>query len=347
MLLLAIYTAVLLVGLMAPFEGYTRNDVRWAADGTGLQFVSSGIARSVSKPHKLHNRLVAAGQFSIEVWASPADAGQIGPARIVSYSADTRWRNFTVGQQGHALVVRLRTTRTNLNGSVPQTIVQDVFGVPGFRHIVVTYDGMHERVYIDGVVRATTADVHGSLRNWDDDHWLLIGNEHTASRPWRGAIRLLAIYDRVLAAGEVAVHHEARATHGAVGAVALYRFRESGRRVADESSVLPRVELDIPDVLEPVRPLLGLGFPTPKDLVLNLVLFVPVGFLAAHALRQRRVTARAAVMMSLALAAGLSLTAEVMQTLILSRSSELSDLVLNTAGAGIGASVIALRKRAS
>lgn len=343
------YAALLLVGLLAPFDWYTANDARWTPDGHGLQFVSAGIARSASRPAKLHERLIAAGRFSIEIWISPADQRQGGPARIVSYSESTQWRNFTIGQRGSDLAVRLRTTLNDLNGTDPQVTVKDVFAVPGFRHVVMTYDGAYERVYVDGTLRTTTDDVQGTLANWDAEHWLVVGNEHTADRPWRGVIRLLAIYDRVLGDGEVSGSYEglrqADAGHLTPAPLALYRFRQDGRRVVDESPVLPRVDLEVPDVLEPRRPLLAAGFPTPVDLALNLVIFAPLGALAIVALRQTGASTLRAVGMTLALAAALSCTAEVLQYFLVSRSSQLSDLVLNVGGGGVGAWLAVLGTR--
>jgi hypothetical protein len=347
--LLVAYAAVLLVGLLVPFDWYTTNGARWTPDGHGLQFVSAGVVRSVSRPAKLHERLVAAGRFSIELWVSPADQHQGGPARIVSYSEDTRWRNFTLGQGGSDLVVRLRTTRTDLNGTGPQVTAQGVFAVPGFRHIVTTYDGIHERVYVDGTLRTTSDDVQGTFANWDAEHWLVVGNEHTAGRPWRGVIRLLAIYDRVLGDGEVSGSYESlgqpEAAHLTLGPLALYRFRQDGRRVVDESPVLPRVDLEVPNVVEPRRPLLAVGFPTPVDLAVNLVIFAPLGALAILALRQTGASTLRTVGMTLALAAALSCTAEVLQYFLVSRASQLSDLVLNVGGGGVGAWLAVLGTR--
>ena len=50
-------------------------------------------------------------------------------------------RNFTLGQQGADLVIRLRTPQTGLNGSPLETIVDGVFATPSGRDIIVTYDG--------------------------------------------------------------------------------------------------------------------------------------------------------------------------------------------------------------
>jgi hypothetical protein len=49
-------------------------------------------------------------EITIEAWVMPADDIQDGPARIVSLSADTGNRNFTLGQTTDYYDARLRTT---------------------------------------------------------------------------------------------------------------------------------------------------------------------------------------------------------------------------------------------
>ncbi|GAG45344.1 unnamed protein product, partial [marine sediment metagenome] len=43
------------------------------------------------------------GQLTFEVWCRPANTVQKGPARIVSYSKNASYRNFTLGQAGGKL----------------------------------------------------------------------------------------------------------------------------------------------------------------------------------------------------------------------------------------------------
>ncbi len=50
-------------------------------------------------------------------------------------------RNFTLGQQGSDLVIRLRTPQTGPNGAPFQTFVEGVFATTAARDIVVSYDG--------------------------------------------------------------------------------------------------------------------------------------------------------------------------------------------------------------
>jgi hypothetical protein len=67
-------------------------------------------------------------------------------------------------------------------------------------HIVVTHDGVHAAVYING-------QLSGALQPWAGDcrvpgvranHRLVLGNEVTGTRPWFGAIYLFAVYNYAL-----------------------------------------------------------------------------------------------------------------------------------------------------
>jgi hypothetical protein len=202
----------------------------------------------------------------------------VDPPGSFPNSADAGARNFTIAQDGSALVVRLRSSETDDNG-MPQFEVPDVF-IPGeWRNIVVTYDFRDLCTYIDGRRRACRSSPAGDFSNWDPSHELSIGNEATAHRPWRGAISRVALYNRPLSAEDLA-HSRESAGHGLV---ALYSFTErSGRIVGD--SVPTGVPLMMPAVVEQGRQFLRRDFALAArpfrdyvvlDVVVNSLMFVP------------------------------------------------------------------------
>jgi hypothetical protein len=101
-------------------------------------------------PQNLTNDIVKTSQFSLGAIISSESADQSGPARIISLSADTGRRNFTLGQDGPDLIFRLRTPMTGENGVGPSLRVPSVFSTAKVRHIVITYDGTNLHVYVDG-----------------------------------------------------------------------------------------------------------------------------------------------------------------------------------------------------
>jgi VanZ family protein len=357
---LGAYVLVLLVMLLAPLDFYTRNGAMWMPAADGIAFTTPGIVRSTSPPVRLHADLTSSRGFTAEVWLTSHSAGQTGPARILSYSASTRSRNFTIAQDGNALVVRLRTPRTNDNG-IPEVKVPRVV-TPGRRqHVVVTYDLELLCVYVDGR-RTCTESLGGNLRRWDPSHHLLLGNEVAGNRPWLGTIFLVALYNQALASKDIERAHEAGLATAASltptateGLVALYRLTERAGTTIADSSNRPPVRLTIPITVEARRAFLSAESrlfswpPTPYailDGVLNLTMFVPLGLLSCTLLEARGWKPLTASIIVIATTAALSLGVESAQYFLMSRASERQDVILNVISAGIGAMVYwAARRR--
>lgn len=205
-----IYILALSIILLWPFDLHSLglvSEVAWISPNNGVEIQAVSGLRSVPFPMKLYNRLVGGEGVTVEAWVVPRDVAQDGPARIVSYSLDLGSRNFTLGQSGRALVMRLRTTRTDLNGRdlnshmhamrVPEVFVSNLL-----HHLVVTYDHERGRVYVNGEQRLEKFGPGGTFANWDQSFPFLMGNEATGDRPWLGRIFLVAIYDRALSAPE-------------------------------------------------------------------------------------------------------------------------------------------------
>jgi VanZ family protein len=90
---------------------------------------------------RIAKRLRETNKFTLRIRCATDDTDQNGPARIVSNSFSTLLRNFTLGQQGADLVIRLRTPQTGINGYPLETIVPAVFAGNQVQDIIVTYDG--------------------------------------------------------------------------------------------------------------------------------------------------------------------------------------------------------------
>ena len=358
--LLAVYTGILTVGLLAPLDLYTGNGAQWARGADAVVFDSPGILRARRTPHRLYEDLMSGTGFAAAVRVMSHSVEQGGPARIVSYSADTGARNFTIAQDGSALVVRLRSSETDDNG-MPQFEVPDVFTAGEWRDIVVTYDFRHLCTYVDGRRRACRSSPAGDFSNWDRSHELSIGNEATAQRPWRGAISHVAVYNRALSAEDLA-HSRERA--GGVsgsspsrrhGLVALYSFTERSGRIVG-NSVPTGVSLTMPEVLEQRRPFLrrDLALATRPlrgyvllDVVVNSLMFAPFALLACLVLNARRWPPTGALIAAIAATAVFSLGVESAQYFMVTRSSELQDLMLNVLSGAIGGVAYLVGRRRS
>ena len=152
---------------------------------------------------ELRRTLVPRGTMSLEILLRTDSLEQSGPARIVSFSRDSLYRNFSLCQEGDALVFRLRTSKNDLNGVLRNLIVPDVFDTNRRQHLVVTYDGAKVRLYVDGLPSGVEVALTGGFENWGWDHALTLGDEPVGGRPWQGYVHKVAIYDRPLDQGEV------------------------------------------------------------------------------------------------------------------------------------------------
>jgi hypothetical protein len=122
----------------APYEDATGSvpNLRWVHRSTANAWLQSDGPAAI-----LAQRLRASNAFTIRVRLTSDDSNQPETARIVSNSVSPFRRNFTLGQLGDDLVVRLRTRLTGDNGARFQTYVPDVFLTREVRDILVTYDG--------------------------------------------------------------------------------------------------------------------------------------------------------------------------------------------------------------
>jgi hypothetical protein len=183
-----------------PLNLTISGDVDWVG-GYGIQINNGKAQGSTANSKKLHDLIKATGQYSIEAWVVPANVVQEGPARIISYSASTTARNFTLGQTQYNYNFLQRSSTTDGNGEpAHSTADADEDLQASLQHVVVTFDPVNgRRIYVNGVF---TDDVDatptGNLNDWDDSYAFVLGNEVSNDRQWQGIIRLVAIHNRAL-----------------------------------------------------------------------------------------------------------------------------------------------------
>jgi len=175
---LLVYLLVAILFLLWPFDLallQNRNTARWLGTSNGIEFPQDGQVLSLSSTENLCGRLLMGTGITLEVRVATNSPEQSGPARIVSYSLTPGKRNFTLGQLEKKLIVRLRTTETNLNG-MPQLEVDDVFSHSEPLHIVVSYDFSEQRVFVNGELRLQKKIPGGRFITWDPSYHLVLGN---------------------------------------------------------------------------------------------------------------------------------------------------------------------------
>jgi hypothetical protein len=251
--------------------------------------------------------------------------------------------------------MRLRTTETDRNGVIPHLEVDDVFGSLYPQHIVVTYDFFEQSVYVNGERRVRKRIPGGRFTNWDPSYYLVFGNEANGGRPWLGKIFFAAIYDCVLDKHDVRRNYQAgwlsepsdgQGTRSVSdGLVARYLFDERrGNKVSDSSGTKPPLELEIPRVIKTHnRPYLALssgslyhGPNLCKDTILNIIAFIPLGFLFHTALRTRYGSSLKTSAFVFLLGTLFTFCVETSQHFTPTRYSSILDVFSNTLGTVIG-----------
>ena len=196
----------------------TPQTARWASGS--LVIAGSANIASTDNASKIVDACKRSGELTIEVWVTSENNQQTGPARIVSLSTDTTRRNFTLGQDGAKYDVRLRTESTNENG-LPSLSTAEGSLKSELTHVVYTRNAAGDAtIYVNGKPSGTKK-VEGKLTNWSGDFRLLLANEATGDRPWRGELHLVAIYGRALLDQEVQQNFAAGAQFSAVDYAAL------------------------------------------------------------------------------------------------------------------------------
>ncbi|HEY3731060.1 MAG TPA: LamG-like jellyroll fold domain-containing protein [Steroidobacteraceae bacterium] len=189
-------------------SGNTTWDSAW-----GLIFGTGGAKAqgSTATSSKIYSSIAASGQYSLELWAAPANVTQT-MAFMGGYSGGTSARNFTLAQDAMQYQAYGRTTSTDANGAPPlTTAAANMNAQAALQHIVLTYDSTHGRqLYINGNFTGDVDPVKGgTLANWDNTFAWVLGNETSNDRPWQGEIRFAAVHKNALNIAQIQQNYAA------------------------------------------------------------------------------------------------------------------------------------------
>ena len=179
-------------------------------------------------------------QLTVEAAIRPTLAEQAGPARIVTFSTDVSQRDFTLGQLGNQLVVRIRTPQSGPNGvdgvdpglSVCSLTPNEV------NHVIVSYKPGRLVCFLNGRLVFDGDQFQGDFRDWSAQH-LLFGDEYGGQRDWKGTLEGVAIFNRFMEPEEAA-RNALQYQHLLRGRMAAPQVRVRGELIA--KSAMPTVE---------------------------------------------------------------------------------------------------------
>ena len=335
--------ATLYAGL-TPFQK-PRNAVTWLGTVNGLRFARYGTIYSFGTFQAPLQRGQA--QCSLELWLQPASV--TASSTILSFYSPEHPLKFRLLQY-RAMFILERTNQNERNH--PRIIgVNGAFRSLGPVFITLTSGEDGSAMYLDGKLARSFPHVQFAEDCSGD---LIIGTSTVGKDAWAGQLRGLAFYRHELSPSEVLSHLQNWENAGrpelndAQQAAAVYLFDEHGGEIV-RNAVRPGIDLIIPDrfsirkqpFLEPFWEEYKPGFGYWKDVVINVVGFIPLGF-AFFAYWSLVRPIKHPYWVTIVLGFAVSLTIEVLQSFLPTRDSGTTDLITNTLGTFFGVRLCAM-----
>jgi VanZ family protein len=319
--------------------------VEWLANRNGIHFDWHGQIYTTT-PAKLAESPAdssANHSFSIEIWLKPDKTYSWGT--VLSIYDPSRPENFRINQSLTDLVLRGDFQDQNRLAGFKPVWMSEIFKHGQARFVTITSGALGTTVYLEGA-REHSAPYTPSGDNFSGR--LMVGHSGSENSSWAGALFGLAIYDRVLTADEVARHYKVWSENragdlvSAEGIMALYPLSEGhGSLVHNQAGPMP--DLVIPDrfyilhrrfLADPSK----LQRSDISDAVVNIIGFIPLGFLVAFYLSQGIGWPKSkAVVWALILGGMTSFLIEFLQAYLPTRDSSYLDLINNILGTTLGA----------
>ena len=349
-LIIAVLFVMLFFGLR-PKGYHFINNVKWISNPPGIRFTGYGIA--YTEPIKDFSSVseMNTNGFSIEIALKPASFHEPGFDFLFAIHNGNDGKQLVIGQYRSWLIAmngddydhRRRTKRIAVN-------LAEALPIPQFATITTGKDGTY--IYLNGRLIRTKRDLTLKIPEGENGR-LLLGNSVYGRHHWMGDVMGLAVYRYPLSDQDVTMHFNHWLKDGnflfakKYKPDMLYVFDEkNGDKVMDRTG--GNNDFHIPSIMKELKKTI-LAFPRNRpgfniefieDVMINLVGFIPFGFfLNATFVKAGDGFEKHGVLIAVALCFFVSLFIEVLQAWIPSRSSDVLDLVLNTAGGLLGAGV--------
>jgi VanZ family protein len=333
LLLICTYIVILFIVGLWPLNFWQKNQVS-LNERDGLTLLPPSAVYTPQPSPKLMNLQ----EFTILMHVSSNISEPRGYGSILMCALDYDHMNFMVGQWRKGLELRIRSA----NG--PRTISfgkKDVFKKAGPAWFAIVYDGNRLILYQNGKIVATRRVGRLIFSNWNRSYPVVIGSDAHGRGFWEGRIGSIAIFDRALSKSAI---ENVPLMIGDFTPLIFYSFCESsGTAVTDRGTGVP-ANLSIPSRFTPYkRSILAHPYNDLKsyrrdfgDILINLVGFVPLGFLLTLRLMGSGGSLKKSLLMSIFVGFTISFAIEAAQGFLWSRSSSMIDLINNTFGCAAG-----------
>jgi len=337
----AVACLVVLLGFayagLSPFRT-PPNGAKWLVGKNGMRIRGEGILRT---DRSFTSEGFASRGCSIELWLQ--SARNLGSSTILDFYQTKPLRQFVIRQDGDS---RLQVIKSDPSGL--QVLELDYQFFPAERTLLTITSGPRGAVVFVGEKAMKTS---GSLEILPSDctGTLVLGAAAVSYNNWNGELYGVAIYNSNLTEVQVRRDYEEWHTQGqlnldpAESVSGLYEFSERSGNVA-HNRIMGGPDLIAPPAFQiPGRPFLenpwsefrsyGVDW---KDVVINIVGFIPFGFFLLSFLTSTR-DYRLAGLSAVAIGLLVSLAIEVLQWHLPTRGSSMFDVTTNTLGTAMGA----------
>ena len=310
--------------------------MEWQESEGGLRFRQHGVIWSSAEFTAARRQVGAAS--SIEIWLQPGFTNDSGTVFTFVPGAGS---GFRVHQYHADIALEIESGGTRRSAFY----VGDILSKGRSVFITITSGAQGTWAYVDGVAIKMSRRFRFSSASFDGR--LVIGTSPFADDCWAGQLRGLAFHQREFTPAEVLQRYRqwTQSGHGEVlldgGTVALYHFDErSGSAVHDHGrsqidlAIPPQFTLLRPILLEPLRQAFRGNWGFWQDVLVNIVGFVPFGFFVTAYLSEMRKPWAAFV--TILMGAMISLSIEVLQMYLPTRSSQTIDVMMNSLGTLLG-----------
>jgi VanZ family protein len=353
---------LLFVGLW-PFDPSPKNRAYWVPNEEGLHFDGQnrrwklsvgGIAYTPSPLRSSETSSLEKESFTIEIVLKPAVEVNSGVPHILAFIDGSGKEAFYMGQWRESLIVRWSTCDQSGKRWMKEIGVRDALIKDKTQSLTLVSKGTTCSVYVNGELAKSFQDValigeKESIRG----HSVTLGNSKEVKSPWTGSVLALKVYERALSETEIAADRhtvtESARQGGLIASFALDKTHSTS--VPDLSG--NNNTLSVPERVAMMNSILAWpdwrnqkNSSPAGDIVVNILGFVPLGFLFAFWRAQANGSGRwRSFLLAVVIGALISLVIEVTQAFIPVRDSSMVDVICNAGGAVLGAGLWVLVSR--
>jgi VanZ family protein len=333
---------ILILGLEG--KGFVAtNDVAWVSDPPAIEFRGNGVAYTgvLSLPDSVTPNQAATLFLVLDPNRGSAQRGfQI----IATFNSGDSQSQFAVAQWRRHLIVMNGDNYDHSMGR-PRLTTEIADDADRFVFLAIRLGSGSSELFVDGV-RTSAVNSTFNLPADETKLRLILGDSLELQNAWSGRIAGFALFQDRLPEAELSrawqhwsAHHRFSLEAPAAASV-YYNFAQPpGAEVVDLSG--RGNDLLLPQIRKPLQPnfaSLSLQPSSAQDMIVNVLGFMPFGFLLAWVLGSgSRLTGGRMLIVVVIVSGLLSGVIEVSQAWLPARRSSMLDLILNVSGAACGA----------